>query len=160
MDRIEKISSSAEETMAFGHELGKGLHPGAVVCLFGDLGAGKTTLIKGVVSALTPTPPQQVRSPTFAYLNIYAGSCLVYHFDLYRLEDEEAFLSLGFEEYLLGEGVCCIEWSERIAALLPPHTYRVTLSHAGEEKRKIIYEIPKHPVYHHCRQSERVPRMP
>ena len=65
----------------------------------------------------------------------------VYHFDLYRLEDEEAFLSLGFEEYLFAKGVCCIEWSERISALLPLFAHRITLLHKGEEKREIIYEI-------------------
>lgn len=119
------------------------MEAGAVICLFGDLGAGKTTLIKGIVSALTQTVPEEVCSPTFAYLNIYEGKCPVYHFDLYRLEDEEAFLSLGFEEFLFSNGVCCIEWSERIAALLPPRTIRVTLTHVAEERREITYEIPK-----------------
>lgn len=149
--RIEVITESAEETMALGHSWAHDLNPGDVLCLFGDLGAGKTTLIKGIVAALTSTAADHVCSPTFAYLNIYTGAVSVFHFDLYRLEDTEAFLSLGFEEYLLGDGVCCIEWSERIETILPPHTRRITLEHAGEEKRSIIYEIPKSPLSHHRR---------
>ncbi|MCH9625280.1 MAG: tRNA threonylcarbamoyladenosine biosynthesis protein TsaE [Chlamydiales bacterium] len=136
-----KQSNSAEQTSALGAQIARELKPGAIVCFFGDLGAGKTTLIKGIVSALTSTDQERVCSPTFSYLNIYEGGMDVYHFDLYRLEDEEAFLSLGFEEYLFAKGVCCIEWSERISALLPLSAHRITLLHKGEEKREIIYEI-------------------
>ena len=136
MYKVE-YTTSEEETIAFGCSLAHDLQPGDVVCLFGDLGAGKTTLIKGIVGFLTATHPDNVCSPTYSYLNIYPGVVSVFHFDLYRLEDAEAFLSLGFEEYLLGQGVCCIEWSERIETILPPHTRRITMEHIGEEKRNI-----------------------
>lgn len=150
MDRGGRIgiysTQSAEDTIAYGRTLAEHLKPGDVICLFGDLGAGKTTLIKGIVGALTPANPDTVCSPTFAYMNIYPGATPVFHFDLYRLEDSEAFLSLGFEEYLFGQGICCIEWSERIEAILPPYTQRITLEHAGEVKRIITHEIPKSPL--------------
>ena len=133
-------SASAEETIAIGQEIGNRAGPGAVICLFGDLGAGKTTLIKGIVSALTDVMPEDVCSPTFAYLAIYEGKCPVYHFDLYRLKDAEAFLSLGFEEYLFSQGVCCLEWSERVTPILPRHSLPVIITYEGLGKRKIVIE--------------------
>lgn len=130
-------TDSAEATQAFGQTLARHLKPGTILCFFGDLAAGKTTLIKGIVQELTGIPKDQVSSPTFTYLHIYPGDINVYHFDLYRLKDEDEFLSMGFEEMLRANGVCCIEWSERIAALLPPDVLRITLTHAGEDRRTI-----------------------
>ncbi len=151
-----EITTSAEETIAWGKELAKELRPGAVVCLFGDLGAGKTTLIKGIVEAVTGNNADSVCSPTFSYLNIYPGPCPVYHFDLYRLQDAEDFISMGFEEYLLGEGICCVEWSERIETILPSHCLKISLEYGGEEERKIHYEVPRRSLSDHgcqCRGS-------
>lgn len=141
------FTSSVEETVALGQKIGSMLKPGDLLCLFGDLGAGKTTLIKGIVHALTGVDPGEVCSPTFSYLNIYEGRCPVYHFDLYRLQGVDDFLGMGFEEYFFGPGVCCIEWSERIAALLPPHAIQVTLTVVGEERREVSYEISKCALY-------------
>jgi tRNA threonylcarbamoyladenosine biosynthesis protein TsaE len=147
MDRSGVINlESAEETVAFGQAFAAYLKPGNVVCFFGELGTGKTTLIKGIVQALTDTDPKSICSPTFAYLNIYQGEKTVFHFDLYRLDDVEDFLSLGFEEYLLADGICCIEWSERIEPILPDHAIRIHLVYSGQDKRKISYEIPKRPL--------------
>lgn len=136
---VEKklISESPEQTEQFGREFGKTLSSGNVVCFFGDLAAGKTTFIKGLVNGSAQLDPDQVNSPTFVYLNIYEGACLVYHFDLYRLDGEKTFLSMGFDEYLESPGVCCIEWSEKIQNLLPPHFIRVKMGHLGERKREI-----------------------
>ena len=120
-----------------GTELGRTLPSGSVVCFFGDLAAGKTTFIKGLVSGAAQLDPDQVNSPTFVYLNIYEGTCPVYHFDLYRLEGQTAFLGMGFDEYLGAPGICCIEWSEKIQDLLPSHYIRVKMSHLGENKREI-----------------------
>ena len=141
MDRGRIITTSKEETIAFGKALAARVRPGSVVCFFGDLGSGKTTLIKGIVHALTGCPPEVVCSPTYSYLNVYEGHLPVYHFDLYRLNDEDAFLSMGFDEYLNAHGVCCIEWSERIASLLPIDAVRLSLSHLSEDNREIMYEI-------------------
>jgi tRNA threonylcarbamoyladenosine biosynthesis protein TsaE len=139
MDRVGRVihSNSQEETIGCGKKLARDVSSGSIICLFGELGAGKTTFIKGVVSELSGVEPEQVCSPTFSYLNIYEGKCAVYHFDLYRLSGADDFLSLGFEEYLNSTGVCCIEWSERILPILPKDTLHVTLSHNGEGRRRI-----------------------
>lgn len=135
---MEWISHSAEETSHIGYLIGKELTSNNVVCLFGELGAGKTTFIKGVRAAFADTNSlEQVNSPTFVYLNIYKGSKTLYHFDLYRLRDAEEFLSMGFDEYFFADGVCCIEWSERIETLLPRDSIRITLAHVGENTRVI-----------------------
>lgn len=109
---------------------------GAVLCFFGDLGAGKTTLIKGI-AASAGVPVQQVNSPTFVYMNLYEGSKSIVHFDLYRLENATQFLSMGFDEYLFNDAIVCIEWSERIKELLPDEIMEVTMEHKGEGVREI-----------------------
>lgn len=139
----QHFSHSAFETISLGVQLGQRLSPNAVICLFGDLAAGKTTLIKGLVQGAAYVDPSEVQSPTFAYLNIYKGMQTVYHFDLYRLRDGDEFLSMGFDEYLEADGICCIEWSERIAAYLPPHCIQVFLSHEGDDKRKVTIIKPE-----------------
>lgn len=131
-------TSSGSETQAIGYEMGQALSPNAVVCFFGDLGAGKTTFIKGLASAISGCTPNQISSPTFTYLNIYQGQgTTVYHFDLYRLRDVDEFLSMGFDEYLFQGGVSCIEWSERITSILPSNCLHVTLNHTGEDEREV-----------------------
>ncbi|MBI3901296.1 MAG: tRNA (adenosine(37)-N6)-threonylcarbamoyltransferase complex ATPase subunit type 1 TsaE [Chlamydiia bacterium] len=132
---------STEETIFCGIEIAKKLTPGSIVALFGDLGVGKTTLVKGIIHALTGVPLEEICSPTFNYLNCYEGSMNVYHFDLYRLSSVEDFLHLGFEEFFFLKGVCCIEWSERILPLLPEHIHSLTLKHMEEGGREIIYEV-------------------
>jgi tRNA threonylcarbamoyladenosine biosynthesis protein TsaE len=129
--------NSAEETTIFGAELGNALERGTVVALFGDLGAGKTTLIKGLAAAAAGIDPRSICSPTFTYLNIYSGNIEIYHFDLYRLRNEEDFLSLGFDEYLKTDGICCIEWPEKIPTLLPENTLLIEIAYSGENKRII-----------------------
>ncbi|MCH9608674.1 MAG: tRNA threonylcarbamoyladenosine biosynthesis protein TsaE [Chlamydiales bacterium] len=134
MDRRRRRRvTSAEQTIAFGRELALSLPKDATLCFFGDLGAGKTTLIKGIVETLSSIPIDEVTSPTFTYLNSYG---LVHHFDLYRMENEEQFLKMGFDEFL-GEGICCIEWSEKIPSLIPKEAYRVKISYEGETNRLI-----------------------
>jgi tRNA threonylcarbamoyladenosine biosynthesis protein TsaE len=129
-----------DQTIAFGFDLGQKLSVGSIVCLYGDLGAGKTTLIKGIAAGATGVDIMQVNSPTFVYLNIYQGHRVVYHFDLYRLRNADEFLSMGFDEFLWGDGICCIEWSERIQELLPPNSIKMTLLHAGKDKRLLRME--------------------
>lgn len=134
------LSSSAAETLSIGQELGSKLQANAIVSLFGELGAGKTTLIKGLTSGAIGCPEVHVSSPTFAYLNIYSGTREVrelYHFDLYRLSGSEDFIGMGFDEFLDAGGICCIEWAERIAPLLPAGTIEIFLTHAGGDQRAI-----------------------
>lgn len=144
---LKQNSADVEETIAFGKKLAEGLTPGAILCFFGELGAGKTTLIKGIVSGLTGVAPEEVSSPTFVYLNIYGGKIPVYHFDLYRLHGVDEFLGMGFEEYLFSDGVCCIEWSEKIVSILPESVHHLTLQHENKNSRKIIYEIPNRQIH-------------
>lgn len=131
------ISRSVEETFNCSYAFGSSLKPGSVICFFGDLGAGKTTFIKGLVHGAAGCPVEEVTSPTFTYLNIYSGSQVVYHFDLYRLRDAEEFLSMGFEDYLFTDGICCIEWSEKIQQLLPDDAIVIKISHLEDGARAI-----------------------
>lgn len=138
MNSISFVTEGAEETKRAGRELAKQLKPNSVLAFRGELGAGKTTFIKGLISEIADLPENTVVSPTFCYLNIYPGGRLtVYHFDLYRLKDEQDFLKLGFHEYLNAEGICCIEWAEKIPSLLPLHTQKIELLYESAEKRTI-----------------------
>jgi tRNA threonylcarbamoyladenosine biosynthesis protein TsaE len=131
------VTYSEEETRRFGYELGQELPLQSVVCFFGDLGAGKTTLIKGLVAGATECLLDEVHSPTYVYLHIHQGLKTVYHFDLYRLRDTDEFLSMGFDEYFYADGICCIEWSERIDSLIFPGCLTIQMEHLEENCRKI-----------------------
>ena len=135
-------SRSAEETREIGFTLGQTLPNNSVICFFGDLGAGKTTFIKGLAAGAAGIKPEEVQSPTFVYLAIHKGKSTVYHFDLYRLHGVDEFISMGFDDYLFADGICCVEWSERVEALLPNHRIEVHLSHFGEEGREITVRSP------------------
>jgi tRNA threonylcarbamoyladenosine biosynthesis protein TsaE len=135
----EFISSSLEDTKEIGLQLAQKLKNKDVVAFFGDLGSGKTTLIKTIASNISGTKEGDICSPTFNYLNIYPGSIEVYHFDLYRIKDKEHFLNMGFDEYLAKDGICLIEWAEKIIPLLPPKTTLVhILKEEDEDQRKIV----------------------
>ena len=134
------ISHSEEETIALGEDLGKRLPKGSIVCFRGDLGTGKTTFIKGLVKGAADCHPDEVNSPTFVYLNIYEGKKTIYHFDLYRIQGTKDFIQMGFDEMLVADGISCIEWSERIASLLPANCIQVKMNHDGNTKRHISIE--------------------
>jgi|SRR5690554_7431422 tRNA threonylcarbamoyladenosine biosynthesis protein TsaE len=129
-------TSSAAETEAVGARLAEYLEPQAIVALYGDLGAGKTHLVRGICTGLG-VPPEAVSSPTFTIVNEYEGRLPVYHFDAYRVKGPEEFFELGYEEYFYGDGICLIEWPERVEALLPDDTIRLRLVHLGEDRRRI-----------------------
>jgi len=126
-----------EETEEIGRQVGARLAGGAVLAFYGDLGAGKTTFIRGLVEGAGCANIREVCSPTFSYLNIYQANCAIYHFDLYRLKTVEEFYAAGFDEYFHPQGICCVEWAEKIESALPGNVCRVTLSYLGAEKRKI-----------------------
>lgn len=114
-------SFSAEETFNIGKMLARQAVPGQILALSGDLGVGKTVFTKGFAAGLGITDP--VSSPTFTILQIYEGGRLpLYHFDVYRIEDPEEMEEVGLDEYLFGQGVCLIEWAEKIAEILPEST--------------------------------------
>lgn len=134
-------TTGEEETISLGRKLGGQLPPNTVVCLFGDLGAGKTTLVKGIVEGVTGLiGTDEVCSPTFIYLNVYEGELPVYHFDLYRISGPSDFIGMGFDEYFDAGGVTCMEWSERIEEILPPRRINITLKHLGNDSRTIEVE--------------------
>jgi len=133
------VTSSGDETLEVGKVIARSLPKTATLCFFGDLGAGKTTLIKGIATELTGISPHEINSPTFTYLNIYEGTETLHHFDLYRLSGPDDFLARGLDEYL--EGLCCIEWAEKIEAILPKEKRLIKIQYLGENKREIIYEI-------------------
>ncbi|MFN2477005.1 MAG: tRNA (adenosine(37)-N6)-threonylcarbamoyltransferase complex ATPase subunit type 1 TsaE [Chthoniobacterales bacterium] len=124
------------ETRAAGARAAEGAQPGAVFALVGDLGAGKTQFVKGVVTQLGSN--EEVTSPTFTLVHEYhSGRLPVYHFDFYRVDSPEAVLGLGFDEYVYGDGVCVIEWADRFRDLLPPNARWFSLSATGETSRAI-----------------------
>lgn len=132
---LKITTGSAAETRQAGVMFGKQLKPNDVVCFFGDLGAGKTTFIQGLAEGVLGSADDVVNSPTFTYLNIYKGRMTLYHFDLYRLRDSDEFLSMGFDETFDAGGVCCIEWAEKIAPLVPEEAIRIEAAHMGGDKR-------------------------
>lgn len=127
---------SLENTKTFGIELGKTLKKGDVVCLNGELGAGKTTLTKFIGLGLGVD--EYITSPTFALINEYKGRVPVYHFDVYRLENIEEIDDLGFDEYFYGEGVCIIEWAERIEEFLPKEKIILDIEKGNDIDKRVI----------------------
>jgi tRNA threonylcarbamoyladenosine biosynthesis protein TsaE len=134
--RIE--SRSPEETQKVGERLGACLGSGDVVACVGELGAGKTCFIQGLVRGLGVT--EAATSPTFVLINHYAGRLPVYHLDAYRTESLTEILDLGVEEMLSGDGITVIEWAEKLLPLLPPRTIVVRISGLGDEPRQIVLE--------------------
>ncbi|MCC5933947.1 MAG: tRNA (adenosine(37)-N6)-threonylcarbamoyltransferase complex ATPase subunit type 1 TsaE [Candidatus Cyclonatronum sp.] len=129
-------TASPQETLALGAEMAKNMASGDVICLFGDLGAGKTHFVKGVASAFG-IPEKEVDSPTFVLIQEYEGTLPLYHFDAYRIASLEEARRLGMEEYFYGDGICLIEWPERIAGLLPEQRTEVHFSHTGPSSRRV-----------------------
>jgi tRNA threonylcarbamoyladenosine biosynthesis protein TsaE len=139
---MERVTTSPEQTQQLAKDLAPHLPDGAILCFFGELGAGKTTFIRGLVSGCG-ADPEQVSSPTYTYLNIYAGERTVRHFDLYRLRDVDEFLGMGFEEFLEGDGITCIEWSERIELLTKGlDVLKVIMEHMDNGSRKVLLSGP------------------
>jgi len=133
----EFISHSAEETTNWGRELSKRLEPPVLVLLTGDVGTGKTTLTKGIVSGLGVAKEEDVTSPTFALVHVYGKPAKVYHADLYRIETFHDFETLGMEDMLSTPSIAILEWSERFPLQSPWPQFRVRLEHLGGDARRI-----------------------
>jgi len=131
-------SRSHKETQRIGEALGARLGLRDVIACIGELGAGKTCFLQGVVRGLGVREP--ATSPTFVLVNHYQGRFPVYHLDAYRAESLTEILDLGVEEMLWGDGVTIVEWGEKLLSLLPPHTIVVRISGLGEEPREIVLE--------------------
>jgi len=133
--RTEFISSSPQETEAFGKRLSAYLEPGSVIALYGGLGAGKTCLVKGIASALGLD--ESITSPTYTIINEYRlnGGCPLYHIDAYRLNNDEDFDSTGAGECFSAGGITIIEWSERIPGSIPDGAIKIEIEITGPESR-------------------------
>ncbi len=139
MDReTEFVSHSAEETVAKGREIAATLVPPVLVMLSGELGSGKTTLTKGIISGLGAAKEEDVTSPTFTLVHVYHNHCKVYHTDLYRIEDFHDLESLGLEDALSEEAVVIVEWSERFSLQTDWPRIQIRLEHVGGDARRIL----------------------
>lgn len=132
------LSYSPAITMSLGKTLAHYAKPGDIFCLYGDLGSGKTTLVKGIANGFG-IDPVKVNSPTFVLMNAYQGRIPMYHFDFYRLERTAEIAAIGYEEFLYGSGVSVIEWSERFGNLAPKERLSLRFVHQGEDKRLIEF---------------------
>jgi len=126
MEPICYTSHSPADTFALGQILGQAALPGQIYGLSGPLGAGKTLFAKGFAAGLGVT--DEVVSPTFTILNIYAGRLPLYHFDLYRLTNAAQMEDTGYEEFFYGEGVCLVEWPEQVPEVIPVGTWQVDIA--------------------------------
>ena len=123
------------ETVVFGRSLGALLEKGMVVALNGELGAGKTTLVKAIAAELG-IPEEDVRSPSYTLINEYEGRLPVYHFDLYRLIDSSELYDLGYDEYLEGEGISIVEWADAIPDALPSEYLSIKIEIVSDDERE------------------------
>jgi len=138
---MEFISNSLEDTDRFANEYAATIREGDVICLYGDLGAGKTTFTKALCLALGFAG--EVTSPTFTLCNEYSGRMPIYHFDMYRLKSPSEAIDSGLDEILrAGNGVCIVEWPENLGSLLPP-CRKITITKLGETSRKFTTEEAK-----------------
>lgn len=131
------IMRGEEATREYGRQLAAEARPGQVIALVGDLGAGKTTLTQYIAEGLGVT--ERVTSPTFTIVHEYlSGRLPLYHFDVYRLEDPEEMYDLGYEEYFFGDGLCVVEWADRVADLLPEDVLALRISPGATEDERIV----------------------
>jgi tRNA threonylcarbamoyladenosine biosynthesis protein TsaE len=133
------LTSSAAETQELGRTLASCLGPGDVVAFFGDLGSGKTTMIKGICAGLGVA--EVVKSPSFVIVSEYQGRIPAYHVDLYRLAPGDSLEAIGLESYFGGDGVCLVEWAERAESVLPSETIRITLAVEGAGRRIEVWGL-------------------
>ncbi|MDK2902380.1 MAG: tRNA threonylcarbamoyladenosine biosynthesis protein TsaE [Clostridiales bacterium] len=130
------ITKCAKETFALGKRIGQLLHEGDIIALDGDIGSGKTQMIKGIARGMDIT--DDITSPTYTIMNRYNGRLPLYHFDVYRLENPEQLYDIGYEEYFFDKGVAVIEWAERIRELLPARYMHIWILYGTDESQRII----------------------
>ena len=140
----EIITNSPEETFALGEKIGRSAQKGWIIALSGDLGTGKTVFAKGFATGLGIT--DDVTSPTFTILQVYdSGRLPLYHFDAYRIGDEEEMFEIGYEEYFFGDGVTLVEWPEMVEGLIPEEAGMIVIGkdpEKGFDHRKITLTLP------------------
>ena len=130
---MEYITNSEKETLALAYNLASKIEGNRVICLNGELGAGKTVFVRGFCSFFGIN---EISSPTFTIVNEYNGNQSVYHFDVYRLADEDEFYAIGGDEYF-EKGICIIEWSDLVKDVIPKNAIDVRIEKIDENSRKI-----------------------
>lgn len=133
---VDFVLSSCSETEFLGQTIGRALRGGEVLALIGDLGAGKTSLVRGIAAGLG-TPPVSVSSPTFVLVHEYEGRLPLIHVDLYRLHTMAEAESIGLSDYLSGQAIIAVEWADRFPMLLPEDRLNIRLAHTPEATRTV-----------------------
>jgi tRNA threonylcarbamoyladenosine biosynthesis protein TsaE len=136
--RREFVTNSSEETIERGRQIGAGLKPPILILLSGELGAGKTTLTKGIVSGLGAAREEEVTSPTFTLVHRYEGRARVYHVDLYRVSGFHDLETLGLEDLFSEDAVVIIEWPDRLTLRTDWPILPISLEHVSEDTRRIV----------------------
>ena len=138
METREFITQSPEETIALGRSLAGLLAPPRIVVLRGDLGAGKTTLVKGIAEAFLAASEDDVTSPTFTLIHEYRGpAAILYHIDLYRVDTARQLETLGLDDLIAENSILLIEWGEKFARFEREHDVEIALELVGENKRRV-----------------------
>jgi len=135
--KVEITSLTPQETERLGFLLGEILTRGDIIALAGELGTGKTTLVRGMARGMG-FEDGEVASPSFTLVNEYQGPYPLFHIDLYRIKDEKELLGIGYEEYISGDGVAVIEWADRVPQAVPRESLRITLRYLDDERREIV----------------------
>ncbi len=144
IETLELQLNNSDETFKLGEIIGKSLNPGSIIALVGDLGAGKTVLVKGIAKGLGVQ--EEPNSPTYVIMNSYEGRIPLYHFDLYRVSSEDELFGIGYDEYFFGDGVTAVEWADRVQGIFPEHTIKIEItipeseSEGSETTRNITIE--------------------
>ncbi len=135
-------TESPQETQTLGEKIGKKLNPGDVIALIGDLGSGKTCLTQGITRGIGIAPGEVVSSPSYILINEYNGNIPIYHIDLYRIETSAEIAELGLGEYVDGDGICIIEWADRMEDALPETCIKIHMTWVDENTRSITIRHP------------------
>jgi len=138
---MEYISYSEADTVKIGKTLAANLEPGTVVAMYGDLGSGKTAMVRGMAQGLGLNA--RVSSPTFTIVNEYLGEIPLFHFDMYRLGDADELFEIGWEDYIQRGGICAVEWSENVEEAFYSDTVRVYFEKLDDTTRRIRIEFPE-----------------
>ena len=139
---LATVTHAPEQTQALGRRLGEAAQPGDLVLLVGELGTGKTCLTQGIAQGLGIEA--YVRSPTFVLATEYRGRLMLYHIDLYRIDDPREAQDLGLDEYVEGEGVCVVEWADKALPIFPAEHLQVELRHQGPQARGLRFTAHGH----------------
>lgn len=137
MTELKVISRSFEETQEIGKFIGEKARPGDVYLLVGQLGAGKTCLTRGLLWGLGSG--ESARSPTFVIISHYVGRLILYHMDFYRLNDAQEAFDLGIDEYFYGNGVCVVEWADRVPEVFPEDYMKINIEYLDDNCRQLCF---------------------